>query len=55
MRQVFRNQIDFNFLESKVQDYSFERNILGKTIDKLLHGLFPTPFSNLLVVIARKK
>lgn len=44
-----------NFLESKARSTGFELNLLGKVLDKVLHTLFPTYFSNLLVVIARKK
>lgn len=44
-----------NFSESKARSGGFKLNYLGALIDKILHKLFPTLFSNLLVVIARKK
>jgi SAM-dependent methyltransferase len=44
-----------NFSEAKARSGGFELNILGTVLDKILHGLFPTLFSNLLVIIARKR
>lgn len=44
-----------NFSESKARSSGFELNVLGTILDKILHGLFPGLFSNLLVIIARKK
>ena len=43
------------FSESKARSGGFELNTLGTILDKILHGIFPTLFSNLLVVVARKK
>ena len=44
-----------SFSESKARSGGFELNFLGSILDKILHGLFPNLFSNLLVIIARKK
>ncbi|MGB7401723.1 MAG: class I SAM-dependent methyltransferase [Arcobacter sp.] len=44
-----------NFQESNARSNGFELNLLGKLIDKTLHSIFPTLFSNLLVIIAEKK
>lgn len=42
------------FSESKARSSGFELNLLGRVLDKILHKIFPTYFSNLLVFIARK-
>ena len=44
-----------NFQESKARSAGFELNIFGKVLDKFLYKFFPTQFSNLLVIVARKK
>lgn len=44
-----------NFSESKARSGGFELNLFGRLLDKLLHGLLPKHFSNLLVIIARKR
>lgn len=44
-----------NFSEAKARSGGFELNLLGTVLDKILHGLFPKLFSNLLVIVARKK
>ena len=43
-----------NFSESKARSGGFELNFMGKTVDAFLHKCFPTLFSNLLVLIAKK-
>lgn len=43
------------FSESKARSGGFELNFFGNLVDKILHGLFPQLFSNLLVIIAKKK
>lgn len=44
-----------NFSEAKARSGGFELNLFGTVLDNFLHGIFPTLFSNLLVIIARKK
>ena len=44
-----------NFSESKARSSGFKLNLIGNIIDNLLHTFFPTLFSNLMVIIAKKK
>lgn len=44
-----------NFIESKARSGGFKLNTVGQALDNILHGLFPSLFSNLLVIIAKKK
>jgi len=44
-----------SFSEAKARSGGFELNRFGMFLDNILHGLFPKLFSNLLVVIAKKK
>ena len=49
----FRKNIDFN--EALARKNGFKLNFIGELIDLVLHKMFPRLFSNLLVIIARKK
>lgn len=44
-----------SFTESKARSGGFGLNFFGNLLDKILHGLFPKLFSNLLVVIVKKR
>jgi ubiquinone/menaquinone biosynthesis C-methylase UbiE len=44
-----------NFSEAKARSGGFELNAFGMFLDNVLHSFFPKLFSNLLVVVAKKK
>lgn len=44
-----------SFSESKARSAGFELNVFGRSLDKFFHGLFPKYFSNLLVIIVKKR
>lgn len=43
------------FVENEARSLGFKLNPIGQVLDRLLHGIFPRHFSNLLVAIAQKK
>lgn len=50
------NDLKFSkFSETKARIGGFKLNLLGTILDKLLHSFFPKLFSNLLVLVVRKK
>ena len=43
-----------NFNEQQARSKGFELNFFGKYLDKFLNKFFPSQFSNIIIVIAKK-